>query len=68
MVFEFAEGIRNCTSPSPRRARLFHAQRGKDYKGNDKSAASGGGSGGGGTHVLTKAAQGALATIGLRLV
>ena len=47
MLFEFAEGIRNCTSPSPRRARIFHAQRGKDYKGNDKSRASGGGSGGG---------------------
>ena len=33
MLFELAEGIRNCTSPSPRRARLFHAQRGTQYKG-----------------------------------
>ena len=47
MLFEFEEGIRNCTSPSPRRARLLHAQRKKYYKGKDKSATGGGGGGGG---------------------
>ena len=35
MLCEFEEGIRNCTSPSPRRERLLHAQRRKTYKGKD---------------------------------